>query len=46
MDESEFYGSKLTIYGAVKYIGEGEDPENDVFFQIWKKALENIYGNK
>ncbi len=33
------YGKQITITGPVKFIGEGEDPKENLGFQIWEKAL-------
>jgi hypothetical protein len=42
MDEE--FGRKITLFGPVKFIGDPEDdPENNVGFQIWKKALQEVY---
>jgi hypothetical protein len=37
-----FFGKELIITGEVKYVGEGEDPENNPGFIAWKKALKSV----
>lgn len=39
-----YFGSKLEITGQVQYIGEGEDPKNNIGFQAWAKAFKEVYG--
>lgn len=33
------YGKHITITGEVKYIGDGENPEDNIVFKAWKKAF-------
>lgn len=33
------FGKAITISEDVKYVGDGEDPANDLAFILWKNAL-------
>lgn len=35
----EHYGKTLIIHGDVKFMGEGQDPKDNVGFQMWENAL-------
>lgn len=39
-----YFGAEVQITGEVQYIGEGEDPKDNVGFQIWAKAFKEVYG--
>jgi len=41
-----WFGTEVTIENEVQYVGEGEDPEDDLGFQMWKQALKEVYENK
>jgi len=38
-----FFGEELIITGEVIYIGEGEDPKDNLGFQLWEKAFKEVY---
>lgn len=39
-----YFGSTLEITGDVEYIGEGENPKDNPYFQAWSRAFKEIYG--
>jgi hypothetical protein len=38
------FGKEIIIKDDVKYIGPGEDPNNNLGFKAWKKAYKDVYG--
>lgn len=41
---SDYFGKILEITDDVKYIGDGEDPKDNIEFQIWEKSFKTVYG--
>jgi hypothetical protein len=44
LDTDNWYSREITITGPVKFVGDPkDDPENNLGFQIWKKAFLHVY---
>jgi hypothetical protein len=39
-----YFGKKLVITDQVKYVGEGEDPAENIYMKAYAKALKEFYG--
>lgn len=37
------FGKTLEITGEVQYVGDGEDPKDNVGFQMWARTLKAVY---
>jgi hypothetical protein len=40
------FGKTLILNKDGVYIGDGENPKDNPYFQAWEKALKEVYGNK
>jgi len=40
---NEFYGSRMTITGDVKYVGQGEDPATHPGIVAFARVLKEVY---
>lgn len=40
---NEYFGKELVITGNVKYIGEGEDPAENIYMKAYARALKEVY---
>ena len=41
---NEYFGKQIILTEEVQYIGNGEDPKDNIGFQIWLNALKKVHG--
>ncbi len=41
---NENFGKQVIITGDVKYVGEGEDPAENIYMKAYANALKEVYG--
>lgn len=46
MNKKIEFGREVIVSEDVKYIGEEEDPKDNLGFQIWEKYFKEVYTNK